>query len=94
MTEEELDQLIEEGQAIIAKAEKSVEAQKQFDAQHGISEDFFADVMDSDQCTPQFKELIEKERAAVMEKINEEDATQSPSGSSSKIGTRKGVTRI
>ena len=94
MTEEELNQLIEEGQAIIAQAEKSVEAQKQFNAQHGISEDFFSDIMNSDQCTPQFRELIEKERAAVMKKISEEEATPSPSGSSSKIGTRKGVTRI
>lgn len=95
MTEQELDQLIKEGQDIIAQAEKSIAAQQKLSAQLGVSSDFFADVMNSNQCPSKLKELIERERAAVMAESQAQASQPATSGTtSSKIGTRKDVTRI
>ena len=93
MNEPELDQQIQEGQAVIARAQKLVAENKALYEEAGVGSDLFADVLNSDNFTQEFKDIVKAERAKAVAKIEDQVRQHAP-GKSSKIAVNKNATKI
>lgn len=93
MDEQELNLQIKEGESTVAKAEKLISEQKALYEQAGVGEDFFAEVLASDNFTQEFKDMVKAERAKAISDIETRTQKHVPS-KSSKIAGHEGVTKI
>ena len=92
MNEQELDDQIEEGKSLVARAEQLVAANRSLNEEAGISDDIFAEVLASDNFDREFKDKIREERAKAISEI--ETRSKQAQTVSSKITSRSDVTRI
>ena len=93
MDTQELDNQIEEGKSVVARAEKIVAEHKALNEKAGISDDIFAEVLASDNFSREFKDKIREERAKAISDI-EAQSRKYAQGGSSKITSRHSVTKI
>ena len=93
MNTQELDNQIEEGQSVVARAEELMAAQRSLNEEAGISGDIFAEVLASDNFSGEFKDKIRDARAKAISEI-EARSKNYTQGGSNKIASHQGVTKI
>ena len=95
MDEQALALQIEEGKVAVAAAQNLISAHKKIYDEAGTGDDLFAEVLASDNFTPEFKDIVKKERVEAIAKIEQQmqQNVQLP-GKRSRIAGHAGVTKI
>lgn len=93
MEEQELEQQVAEAQSVVAKAEKLINEHKAFDENVGIGNDLFAEVLASDNFTPEVKAMIKEERAKAIAELEVRNKVHAR-GESSRIASHHRATKI
>ncbi|MBC6413324.1 MAG: hypothetical protein GDA45_00090 [Chromatiales bacterium] len=95
MDEKALEDQIEEAKVLVATATESVAAHKKMYDEIGAGDDMFSQVLNSDNFTPEFKNIVKEQRERATAKIEEQSKQQTQTaGKSSKIAGHAGVTKI
>ena len=92
MNEQNLNDQIKEGEALVAKASKLVADHNSLYEKAGIGDNFIDEILTSDDFDSEFKDKIREEHAKVISEM--ESQAQPDQTGKNKIASRSGVTKI